>query len=413
MSIVSLSRQVRPAADEGWRVAIEHDFDFVSSEYRSFYRRSHATAFQGPDWLAGLHRRVVPAFLADQLTVTVRANDDQRLLLVLPLVRRRCGRLAVVEFADFGLCDYNHAVYDPVETPLLLADPTLPERVGRVLDGYDVLSITKLTCDDPLLRRLFPNARRARMAFSAYPAKLGSNWADWRAAKLEPDLRRQLDSKRRRLAKKGAVTFTRVRDAAEIARVFAHLLRFRADRFRELGIPDPMGNEAVFSFYRDMAVQGVRTGTARTYCLYLEDEPIAALFGLADRGAFLMLLLGSDLKRFRRLSIGLLAIDESMRAALEAGDAIYDFTVGDHPYKRQFAAQTTPLYECHVPRTISGYGATLAIGIVREFKRAVKPLRADVQRVLRRLRRWGGGRVRARSRFRVRRSRPRNLTNRV
>jgi len=38
------------------------------------------------------------------------------------------------------------------------------------------------------------------------------------------------------------VTFTRARDAAEIARMFAHLFRFRADRFRELGIRDPIGN---------------------------------------------------------------------------------------------------------------------------------------------------------------------------
>jgi CelD/BcsL family acetyltransferase involved in cellulose biosynthesis len=408
MSIVSLSRQVRPAA-EGLRVAIDRDFDFRSAEYRSLHRRSHATAFQGPDWLAGLYRLVAPAFRADPLTVTVRANDDRRLLLVLPLVRRRRGRLAVVEFADFGLCDYNHAVYDPVEAPLLLADATLPERVGGVLDGCDILSIRKLTYHDPLLRRLFPHARRARMRFSAYPARLGNDWVGWREAKLAPGLRRELDLKRRRLAKKGAVTFTRARDAAEIARVFAHLRRFRADRFSELGIPDPIGNEAVFSFYRDMAVQGAHTGTARTYCLYLEGEPIAALFGLADRSAFLMLLLGADLKRFRRLSIGLLAVDESMRAAFEAGDGVYDFTVGDHPYKLQFAAETTPLYECHVPRTIAGYGATLAIAIVREFKRAFKPLRAGVQRVLRRLRQYRGGR----SRLRARRPRPRNLTNRV
>jgi CelD/BcsL family acetyltransferase involved in cellulose biosynthesis len=413
MSIVTLSRQVRPAADEGLRVAVDRDFDFLSAEYRSLHRRSHATAFQGPDWLAGLHRRVVPAFRAVPFTVTVRANNDRRLLLVLPLVCRRLGRLDVVEFADFGLCDYNHAVYDPVDTPLLFADASLSERIGAMLDGCDVLSIRKLTYHDPLLRRLFPNAWLARMPFSAYPARLGSDWTNWREAKLEPDLRRQLDSKRRRLAKKGTVTFTRAGDAAEIARVFAHLCRFRADRFSEIGIPDPIGNQAVFSFYRDMAVQGAHTGTTRTYCLYLEEEPIAVLFGLADRNAFLMLLLGSDLKRFRRLSIGLLAIDESMRAAFEVGDVVYDFTVGDHPYKRQFAAKMMPLYECHVPRTIAGYGATVALGIVREFKRTLKPLRAGVQHVLRRLRRYGGSHPRARPRFRARRPTPRNLTNRV
>jgi len=413
MSIVSLSRQVRPAAAEGLRVAVERDFDFLSAEYRSLHRRSHTTAFQGPDWLAGLYRWVAPAFRADPFTVTVRANADQRLLLVLPLVRRRRGRFAVVEFADFGLCDYNHAIYDPVETPLLLADASLPERVGGMLDGCDVLSISKLTCRDRLVRRLFPNARWARMRFSAYPARLGNDWAGWREAKLAPGLRRELGLKRKRLAKKGAVTFTRAVDAAEIARVFAHLRQFRADRFSELGVPDPMRNEVVFSFYRDMAVRGAHSGTTRTYCLYLEDEPIAALFGLADRRAFLMLLLGADLKRFRRLSVGLLAVDESMRAAFEAGDGVYDFTVGDHPYKRQFAAETMPLYECHVPRTISGYGATLALGIIREFKRAFKPLHADVQRVLRRLQRYGSDRARARARLRAQRPRPRNLTNRV
>ena len=83
----------------------------------------------------------------------------------------------MVEFADFGLCDYNHAVYDPVESPLLLDAASLPERVGGMLDGCDLLSIRKLTYHDPLLRRLFPNARPVRMPFSAYPARLGSDSA--------------------------------------------------------------------------------------------------------------------------------------------------------------------------------------------------------------------------------------------
>lgn len=379
MSIVSLSRQSRSAAAEGLRVALEPGFDFCSPEYRSLHRRSRATAFQGPDWLAGLCRQVAPAFAADPLAVAVRSNDDGRLVLVLPLVRTRRGGLVFVEFADFGLCDYNHAVYDPVDLPSLLADATLPGEIGRMLGGCDVLSISKLISHDPVLRRLFPDARRARMRFSTYPARLGTDWADWRTAKLAPDLRQQLDSKRRRLAKKGAVAFRLVQDPPEIIRVFEHLRNFRADRFRQLGIRDPIDNEAVFSFYRDMAVKGAGAGFGRTYCLYLHDAPIAVEFGLADRRTFLLLLLGCDIKRFRRFSIGLLAIEDSLRACFEAGDAIYDFTVGDHPYKLQFAAEATPLYEWHVPKTIPGYGAAFAMEIVRELKRAIKPLISAAQ----------------------------------
>src|ERR1043166_2992098 len=150
MSIVSLSRQVRPAAAEGLRVAVERDFDFLSAEYRSLHRRSHTTAFQGPDWLAGLYRWVAPAFRADPFTVTVRANDDRRLLLVLPLVRGRRGGFAVGEFADFVVCAYNPGVCAPVERPRRLAEATLPERAGGMLDGCAVLSFSKLTCHDPL-----------------------------------------------------------------------------------------------------------------------------------------------------------------------------------------------------------------------------------------------------------------------
>src|SRR5260370_41518623 len=85
MSIVSLSRQGRSAAAEGLRVALEPGFDFCSPEYRSLHRRSRATAFQGPDWLAGLRRQVAPAFAAGPLTVAGRSNDAERVVLVRPL----------------------------------------------------------------------------------------------------------------------------------------------------------------------------------------------------------------------------------------------------------------------------------------------------------------------------------------
>ena len=124
------------------------------------------------------------------------------------------------------------------------------------------------------------------------------------------------------------------------------------------------------------------TGTARTYALHLSGEPVAVMFGLVHRRVFSLLLVGFDLARYRRLSVGLLAIEDTLRASFEGGDEVYDFTIGDYSFKLQFGARPAPLYEWHVPRTVRGRLAILCIEILREAKRILKPLVLDAQRSL-------------------------------
>ncbi len=373
MSFVLMPRAVRSADVDLLEVAIEPHFDFASHEYRSIHQKSQTTAFQAGGWLDTLHRELAPALAVEPITVTVRQRSGGRLLLVLPLARSRRNGLVHVEFADFGLCDYLGPVYDPVDAPLLVASAALPARIVALLAPCDVVSLRKLVGDDPVLERLFPRARRARMRVSAYPVRIGSSiWAEWRSAKLNSGFRRDLDVKRRRIAKRGTAAFILVEGRNEIVRVFDALRRFRAQRFEERGVHDVLENEAIFSFYRRIAVDGAQEGTARTFCLYLSGEPIAVMFGVVHRRTFSLLLVGFDLVRYRRLSLGLLAIEDTLRASIEAGDSIYDFTIGDYPYKLQFGAQSMPLYEWHAAQTIRGYLAVLCIEVARETKRVLK-----------------------------------------
>src|SRR4051794_11548389 len=113
-------------------VALEPAFNFSGAEYRALHANSDATVFQSASWLDALHRDVGPLFDAAQATVTAR-DQDGRLMMVLPLVRRRQHSLAILEFADFGLCDYNAAVCDLDDAPLLDLDATLPQRVAAAM----------------------------------------------------------------------------------------------------------------------------------------------------------------------------------------------------------------------------------------------------------------------------------------
>lgn len=366
-------RTLKHAGAPVLHVAVERGFDFAGGEYRALHARSSATAFQAPEWLSALHRDVAPAFGAEPVTVTAR-DANGHLMLVLPLALRRERAIATLEFADFGVCDYLAPVYDDTDLPLLLADASLPHRIDAALPRHDLLSFTKLAGAQTLLERLFPRMQHARMRISAYPAQLGTDWNDWRMQRLDSGVRKELDIKRRRLHRTGEAAFTLLRDAQEIAHAFNALRRYRSARFEAIGAPDIMDHEAVFAFYRGVAIAGARDGSTRTECLSLSGEPIAVQFGLSQGGTYSMLLIGLDIARHARLSPGLLAIEDSVRAAIEAGDRVYDFTVGDHPYKLQFGAETVPLEEWHRASTLRGQAAVLGIALVREAKRRLKPL---------------------------------------
>jgi len=362
------------AAANALAVAAEPAFDFAGTEYQALHQRSRATAFQGARWLAALHHGVAPTAGAEPMTVTVRDAGNGRLVLVLPLARYRSYGVTFLTFADFGLCDYLGPIYDPVDAPLLLADPNLPSRIAAALPSHDVLQLTKLVGGDALLERLFPKTYRARMRVCAYPVKITSGWEEWRMATLDTGFRRDLDMKRRRIVRRSAPVFSLLDDPDEIIRAFDAMRRFRAKRFKERGAHDVIDSAPVFSFYQRFAVDGARNGTARTFCLYLSGEPAAVMFGIVDRGTFSLILVGFDLERYRRLSIGLLAIEDTLRASFDAGDRFYDFTIGDYAYKGQFGGRPTPLYEWHRALTWRGRAAVFAIATLREAKRLLKPL---------------------------------------
>ena len=364
--------EVGTADVAGIVAALEPAFDFAGGDYRALHANSDATVFQSPAWLDALHRDVAPAFGATQATLTVR-DQDGRLMMVLPLVRRRQRGATILEFADFGLCDYNGAICDLDDAALLDLDATLPQRVTRAMPRHDLMTLTKMTREDPLLRRLFPEAARAQMRFSAYPARLTRNWQAWRETALSQGFRRDLGMKRRRLERLGTIEFVRLSDPEQIARAFGTLRALRSARLKSIGGHDVLADEAIFTFYRRMAVEGAQKGFARTECLTVSGELVAVQFGLVQRGTHSMLMLGADIERFGRTSPGILMLESSVRAAIEDGDQVYDFTIGDHPYKQQFGAQAIPLYEWHRGQTLYGRATVPAITLMREAKRALKP----------------------------------------
>lgn len=329
----------------------EDDFDFLSAEYTDLHRRSGATPFQHPVWLTALYEELAPRRRARKLVVAVR-HEDGRLALVLPLVHRRRGLLRVVEFADLGVNDYAAPVVDPASTHVI-ADDDVPRRIRAALGRFDLLRIERVADSPDLLLSLIAGASAARHRYDTHLMDLSDTVEVWRG-RLDPAFVRHLDRKYKRLRPKGERRLRMVTDVAEVDRLMARMQAFRAARFAERRGVDLVQDSDVFQFYCRVARDSVHAGPGRLAVLEVGDEPVAVAFDLVDRDRDLFLLVGYDVGRLRNYSLGLLIVDELVRDAIGRGQAHFDLTVGDEPYKADFGARPRPLFEVHVQRTLLG-----------------------------------------------------------
>jgi CelD/BcsL family acetyltransferase involved in cellulose biosynthesis len=341
-----------------FEVAVENLFNFASAEYAVLFAKSSATAFQHPAWLTGIYRRLMTHNKAAPLIIVVRHSIDKSLAMVLPLVRRRYGSLKVIEFADLRVSDYTAPVTDAETFDAIAADRPARTELLAALRPYDVLRLNKLQTGALPLQALFGIDEQTSMGVNAYATSLGGSYEDWRASRLKPSYRKELDKKLRQLHRRGNVRFEQSTTSADIMETFEALRIFRRDRFENNGGGELLQVPAYFDFYSSVALQ---TDFARTYTLWFEGNPIAGALGLAHNGSFLVILGGFTQTDFKNQSIGSLMFQEIARDCIARGETMLDFTIGDEPYKLTFGAEARPMWQMTRSGSLRGLAASVVV----------------------------------------------------
>lgn len=344
-----------------YEVTVEYPFDFRSGEYADLFGGCTATAFQHPVWLAHFYEILAHEAGVTPLIIVVRRRDDRTLAMVVPLIKRRYGPLRVVEFADLCVSDYVSPVASPESFLQIVADQAACAAIRQHLAPYDLLRIGKLPETSLPLERLFGREKRKRMDVSGYASRLEGSFGAWRDKNLSLNCRKKFRKKSRQLGRKGEVRFARAETPAAIKATFDALRLYRQRRFgRRSGAFDPLQLPSYFDFYLSVALEGCG-GFARTYTIWLDDQPIAGAFGLSYCGAFLVILVGFDEESHGRQSVGSLMFEQIARDCFEHGEQSLDFTIGDEPYKRRFGAEPTPMWSfCQASSTL-GSGAKFIV----------------------------------------------------
>ena len=333
------------------------DFYFGSSAFADLFGRSDATAFQHPLWLGALHRIWAPARGADPVTVVGRSGDGA-LCFVLPLLLRRVSGVALLETADLGVSDYAAPVADARWWSAREKDGALARAVARALPGHDVLRIKPVRPEHLPLWTAFLDGDVRPLTFGAHALRVRGQMGDWRAVCLQDSFARRLARKHKRFFKAPGARLRVLREPCEIADAIERMARWRAGRFAG----DVIEESAALAFYRAVAVDGARTGFAQTYALEVGGEIIGLSFGIAADGRLNYLLIGCDYARFGSHSPGLLLYEGMIDDWIAQGGEVFDFTIGDEPFKTDFGTHRTSMAE--ITRAASWRGS-LALAAFR------------------------------------------------
>ena len=204
----------------------------------------------------------------------------------------------------------------------------------------------------------------------AYVTGLGQDWESFYAAKRSSTTRARDRTKRKKLAENGELRLVTQKDLKYVLRTLTTLFDQKSRSFARMGVPDLFARPGHSEFFVTVAANASRL----VHVSRLEVGPkcAAANLGLMFRGRYYHVLASHDDGSFARFGPGIVHLHELIRYAIAQGCDQFDFTIGDEPYKLDWADTKLELYD-HV--SASGwFGQIAAAPIVLKLaaKRFVK-----------------------------------------
>ena len=293
-----------------------------------------------------------------------------RLVLILPLVAERGGKLRGARWLGAVTCYYSDA--------LVLDEPAAPRwlaaawRAAVAHARIDYVVISSVRQDGALHGFLaaLPGAHCEPMENIGIAWR---DWADWDAYwnSMSAILRRNQAYQYRRLSKRGEIHFETVSEPAEVSETIRWMVTHKREWLAKRGFYGDRFDDAEAAFLQDAAADAGASGALYLGRIRVGQTIIAAELGFADAECMHAMVTSYD-RAWHRYSPGRLMYENSIRLSWQRGIPFYDFNASDAPYKAIWGRNVTPGAKFMVPCTAAGrlyvwwYGS-----IARKYLRAL------------------------------------------
>jgi CelD/BcsL family acetyltransferase involved in cellulose biosynthesis len=362
----------------GVTLQVSRVLDEVEREWTAFERHADRTVFQTFAWVAAWQRHV-GARRGTIPVIVLGRESDGRLLFILPLAIETSGPVRRLAWLGSGLCDYN--------APLLaghFSDRMSAERFvlvwGDILAllganerfRFDLIDLQKMPEMIGAQRNPFLDLAVGVHPSGAYVASLDADWETFYAARRSASTRKRERRQLKHLAESGDVRLVDVAGVEDVAETLATLIAQKSRAFARMGVEDLFGRPGYRDFYLDVTRAPALRESVHVSRLDVGTLPVAANVGLQHRDCYYLILSSYDDGELARFGPGRAHLHELIRRAIGLGFRRFDFTVGDEPYKRDWADVELRLHDHLAAATLRGHIAMALVAAFRRTKRFIK-----------------------------------------
>lgn len=358
------------------QLSVSHSLGESETMWRKLEVAADLTPFQSFDWLSTWQEHIGQP--AGVLPVVIIGGPAESPLFVLPLAIRQRGFLRELVFLADELNDYNAPIVARDFAKLdSEAFGLLWTRITRLLQDsartrHHLVRFTKMPerigrQSNPLLAlgaALHPSG--------AYATALAGDWQTYYKAKRSSKTQRQDRLKRKHLSADGEARLVTATTPADIDRVMDALIRQKEASLATMGAANMFAGPGRRAFYAAIAKANGGELQPHVCGLGVGDTLLATNMGLRFRGTYYYILASYDDGPMSRYGPGTIQLQDLMANAIAAGDSVFDFTIGDERYKREWCEIETALYDHVSSDTIVGRVAVTLASLKRAGKRTIK-----------------------------------------
>lgn len=205
---------------------------------------------------------------------------------------------------------------------------------------------------------------------NAFQANLIENWEHFYKKKVKKKI--QMDSRRQRIriAEQGNLTFKIPDSEKDCINLIQKMIAFKRMRYQLTGVADLLASQKNQDFYLKLP-GALLKGTVKLHCagLFVDNEIIAAHVGAIMNNTFYYLMPANDSEKWKRYSPGRLLLENLIEWSYQTGLAIFDFTIGDEEYKKNWCDEERPLYEYMYALNLKGKIYHVSLNLIQRLRK--------------------------------------------
>lgn len=355
----------RPASearteDERLSVSVHVSMAALEADWRALEASSSASLHQGFDWCAAW------AAAHHNPLLLLRGRIGARTVFILPLelVRGRLFRTA--RFIGSPHSNLNTGLFSDdlgPFTPEMLAEMLLAELCAKLERVADIVTLEKMPFDWRGHRHPLASLPSVRNQNCSYQLPMTASFTETLSQVNARRRRKKQRVSEKRLEALGGYEHVVAETPGERQALLERFFEQKATRFKAMGLPNVFADSKTQTFLRSLvaAPKAPTHKLLELHAIRLKGESegrIAAIAGMSRKGDHVICQFGSiDNDLASEASPGELLFYRMIEDGCDDGIRLFDFGIGDQPYKRSWCTVETTLRDIVLPLTLRGRAA--------------------------------------------------------